>query len=153
MSAIVADKPKGKRGLKALQAELVSAKARWGGSCKAVVAKGEGAPWPVALQRTVPQPEKSAWDVYDLTVKLVIERKPTPEDVVEGGRLPLKVNLGATKLPKPLRRAIAAKVESHWRSELARLGPPKGWLLEKMLMWVELRFETLIKLCPPLIEF
>ena len=127
MSAFTKEAPKGKRGLKALQAELVTAKERWGSSCKATTApKGSaGAPWPVALQRTIPQPENCTWDVWELSVKLVIERKPVPEDLADGGQLPVRVDVPDKGLPTVLKAKIAAKLEAHWRSELKRLGPPK----------------------------
>ena len=55
-------------------------------------------------------------------------------------------------LPVIIREKIASQVESTWRSELERMGPPNGWLLEHMLEWTESNFLALIKIEPTLIE-
>ena len=147
------------RGLKAIQAELLSAKKRWpGAECKAATApKGsEGAPFPISLARTCPAPGAGtstwAWDVEELRVKLVIERKPTAEDAAEGGALPVHVEVPTGQVPPRLAKQIVAKLDALWRSELARNGPAKGWLLEKLLRWVASHVEDLLKLDPSLIE-
>ena len=68
MAEFVAQK-KGRRGLKAIEAEFAACKARWGAECKVSTAlKGtEGAPWPITITRTIPAPYPCAYDVDQVT--------------------------------------------------------------------------------------
>ena len=154
--------PKGKRGLKALQSELLEAKKAWEGEVKVVKScartsaagmHGKG-PWPLVCQRIIPRSaEARAFDVEQLKVKLCIDGK-SPSGGCGGDMslLPVHVEVIEAGLPSQLTDKIEAKVEEKWKSDLVKKGPQGGWLLKRMLKWVEKNYLVLIKLEPSLIE-
>ena len=136
-------RPKGKRGLKALQAELVRTKAVYGASAK-VLARKPGGPL-AAVVRTVPNPNDK-WDVDKLKFKLCVDKKMAD---AAPGELPVHVEAPNAALPPMLTRRIAAEVEGHWKAGL-RAGD--GWQLADTLAWCEANFTKLLSLDSRLVE-
>lgn len=78
------EKPKGKRGLKALQQELVKVKEKFKENVKILTSKrnlnkNQG-PWPIIIQKTsLPNKDAQNYDVSNIVVKLVIDSKFDPK--------------------------------------------------------------------------
>lgn len=134
-----------------LQTEVVACKTRWTDQLKMskAPAGAPNAPLPLAVARTIPRPDGpvSAYDVEEIVVRLWIDSLAGSE----GGVAPVRVEV-AGKFPEVLQRHIADHVEARWRLELGARGAGNGWLLEKMLSWVEGAYEELLNLEPSLVE-
>ena len=157
--------PKGKRGLKAIRHELVDAKEAWKGevkvlkTCKRPAATEDGSekkaktPWPVVLQRVIPRTQEArAFDVEQLKVRLCIDGKSPKAGEDVDMTIPLHVEVVEDGLPSQLTDKIEAKIEEQWRQDLEKKGPEGGWLLKRMLKWIEKNYLKLLKLEPSLIE-
>merc|ERR1712130_772271 len=67
-------------------------------------------PFPLVFQRSIPAPETAEqWDIDNLVVRLKIADK-------DPAKMEVKVAIGNTDFPKPLRRAIGTKLEEQWKS-------------------------------------
>ncbi|KAL1529112.1 hypothetical protein AB1Y20_000072 [Prymnesium parvum] len=132
---------------KALQAEVVAVKTRWGDEIKLTKAKPDApsAPLPVSVTRLISRPAfASAYNVDELKVKLWIE-------ALDVARLPVRVEASAL-VPLKLQERIAAHVLERWQQELRARGSGAGWMLEKILAWCEAAFVELLTLEPTFIE-
>lgn len=133
---------------KALQAEVVAVKTRWGAEAKLKKSDGPNAPLPLAVSRTIPRPDAAAvYDVDELTLRLWIDALEVPAD----GAPPVRVEVDGP-LPEALRTKIAAHVLERWQAELRARGAGKGWMMEKMLGWAEGAYVDLITLDPTFVE-
>ena len=108
---------------KALQAEVVAVKTRWGDAVKMKKAKdGPQAPLPIAVSRTVQKPATAeVYDVEEITVWLWIETL-APYDGAE--KAPIRVEVSA-EIPARV-QCGREHVCKRWRAELAARGAPKG---------------------------
>ena len=133
---------------KALQAEVVAVKQKWGDEIKLSKTKdGPTAPLPISLQRTIPAPEDAAaYDVSEYKVKLWLDSLD-----VSGEPL-VRVEVDPADLVPSLARKIEERVGAQWRSELKARGLGKGWLLEKMFSWCESKFVELLNLDPKCLD-
>ena len=138
----------------------MKAKENWEGEVKvlkscvrssAAGTHGKG-PWPIVCQRVIPRPEDARhFDVEQLKVKMCIDGKSPPGGCNgNAALLPVHVEIIEPGLPSQLTDKIEAKVEEKWRNDLAKKGPPGGWLLKRML--IENNYLPLIQLEPSLIE-
>jgi hypothetical protein len=136
---------------KGLQTEVVAVKTRWTDQLKIVKAPAGSptAPLPLAVARTIERPDgpASAYDVEEITVKLWIDALEAGED----GAAPVRVETIA-KVPDVLQQLMSSHIEERWRGELKARGVGNGWLLEKMLSWVEGAYVELLRLEPSLVE-
>ena len=134
---------------KALQAEVVAVKQKWGTEIKLSKAKADSptAPLPISVARSIAQPaDASSYDVNELIVKLWIDSLDEG-----GGSHPVRVEV-AGEVPEALQQLMAAHIDKRWRTELSARGAGKGWLLEKMLGWAESQFVDLLTLDPTFID-
>ena len=133
---------------KALQAEVVAVKQKWGDEIKLSKTKdGPTAPLPISLQRTIPAPEDAAaYDVSEYKVKLWLDSLD-----VSGEPL-VRVEVDPADLVPSLARKMEERVGAQWRSELKARGLGKGWLLEKMFSWCESKFVELLNLDPKCLD-
>ena len=133
---------------KALQAEVVAVKQKWGDEIKLSKTKdGPTAPLPISLQRTIPAPEDAAaYDVSEYKVKLWLDSLD-----VSGEPL-VRVEVDPADLVPSLARKMEERVGAQWRSELKARGLGKGWLLEKMFSWCESKFVELLNLEPACLD-
>lgn len=134
---------------KALQAEVVAVKTRWGAEVKLSKAKPDSPsyPLPIAVARTIARPDAAAvYDVDELTVRLWVD------SLEAAASPPVRVEV-AGPVPEALQRLMAAHVDARWHAELAaRGGAQAGWLLEKVLGWCEGAYVELLRLDPSLVE-
>jgi hypothetical protein len=135
---------------KALQAEVVAVKTRWGDAVKMKKAKdGPQAPLPIAVSRPVQKPASAeVYDVEEITVWLWIETL-APYDGAE--KAPIRVEVSA-EIPAHVCNVAAEHVCKRWRAELAARGAAKGWMLEKILGWCESAYTDLLVLDPRYVD-
>mmetsp|Transcript_18592 Transcript_18592/g.37874 ORF Transcript_18592/g.37874 Transcript_18592/m.37874 type:complete len:283 (+) Transcript_18592:3-851(+) len=133
---------------KALQAEVMAVKQKWGDEIKLSKAKdGPRAPLPISIQRSIETPaDAAAYDIVELKVKLWLDSL----DV--SGEPPVRVEVDPVSVTVALASKIAERVGAQWQSELQARGLGKGWLLEKMLSWCESKFVELINLEPACLD-
>merc|ERR1711907_107622 len=111
-------------GLDMFKAEAQAVAEKWGKQIKLERAPKDCPthPFPLVLQRTIPQPETAAqWDVDKLVVRLRLGNKDPNE-------LDVKVGIANKDLPSALRKGIGAKLEAQWKGDLAAAGG-SGWFL------------------------
>ena len=158
---------------KALSAEVVAVKQRWGAEIKLQKAPKDapGAPLPLCVARTIERPEAAyAFDVDDLTVKLWIEgldlkaaaAQPPAVDVSDevgssaaaampDDGLPVRVEISGP-VPPALYPRMATHVRNRWATELRARGTSHSWFLEKVLAWAEGAYIELLTLDQSLVE-
>jgi len=104
----------------------------------------EGFPFPMIVQRKIPQPEAAAlWDVDFLNIKLKILSKGATT-------APVSVQVMNKLIPKPLKTAISEKLTAQWKADLTAGGG--AWFLEDIFGWAEAKFVDLLCLCPELVD-
>ena len=135
---------------KALQAEVVAVKTRWGDAVKMKKAKdGPQAPLPIAVSRTIQKPASAeVYDVEEITVWLWIDTL-APYDGAE--KAPIRVEVSA-EIPAHVCNVAAEHVCKRWRAELTARGAAKGWMLEKILGWCESTYTELLVLDPRYVD-
>eukprot|EP00949_MAST-11_sp_MAST-11-sp1_P001901 g1901.t1 len=158
--------PPRKGAFKRLRPELAAAAEKFGSSQIRIskVPKGKpGAPWPVKIQRTVPQPKKAAlYDVYELKVTLCIEGPGIlvgEEGDAEGKVEPqISVAMKKSELPEILTEKICQQIRARWMNfihddqKLPEQSRKGGWYIVKVLTWVEKHFVDLLQLIPKLVD-
>ena len=133
---------------KALEEEVVAVKQRWSAEVKLAKAAKDSPtyPLPIAVARTIQRPEAaSLYDVDELTVKLWVDSLEASEPA------PVRVEVSGP-LPEALQRRVATAVDERWRGELRARGSGRGFLLEKVLAWVEGAYADLITLEASFVE-
>lgn len=116
---------KARRGLKALQKELVEVKGKYKDNVKVLTSKQKDeaskGPWPIVVQKTcLPTRDAQNFDVTSVTIKLCIDAKFDPE---QPEKLPVRVEVPpSSELPDVLRAKIAETVEEKWKGDLCAKG-------------------------------
>ena len=117
---------KGRRGLKALQKELLDVKSRYKDAVKVLTSKqkegstGAG-PWPIVVKKTsLPTRDAETFDVTSISLKLCIDAKFDPD---HPEKLPVHVESPpSSELPTVLSQKIAETVEEKWKADLLAKG-------------------------------
>ena len=127
---------------KDMKPELEELQQQWGPQLQAAKApKGTpGAPWPVKVLLTIPQPKKAAdWDVYELKVLLTVDGAGFEDPGV------FKVICPQKDLPEVVRDAMAARIQEQWRGAIAAAAEAPRWRLKATLDWCEEQFGSLLR--------
>lgn len=134
--------PKG-GAMKTLKPELQKCIDKWGKEIK--VTKGpKGTPFPLTIQRTIPQTEAAAaWDVDHIVLVLRIEGN---EHAKCRAVCPPKAK--DQQMPPQLCRAVAEMITAKWQKQLAKEedGNTQNWNLNNMFKWTEKKYLDLIRL-------
>ena len=116
---ILAMAGKGKGFMKVLKPDMLACHEKWGKQARMnKTARGQpGAPWPVMVALTIPQPDDCTnWDIDEIKVKLVV----SPDK--------LEVTCPSKSLPPELLRAMEGWVRDKWEAVIqANGGTANGW--------------------------
>ena len=138
------DRPKPFRSLKA---ELAKVKERW--PDVKLFWKKPPPPWPVRIKKTISQAAPYAFDVDDLTLKLIIE-SPKMKD------LPVRVEFSPKcPLPEELQIKIQEEIENKWKTVLHKQvesTDSRHWFVERLILWMESSFTDFLRLIPECVE-
>lgn len=133
--------------LKFLKMAAMGVKEKWPDYVKVTQPKKDtpGFPWPVSVTRAIQRPDKAkAWEVWELTIKLVVEGKGSP-----GSAPPVRAEVSCDcELPPRLQERMQEMVAEHWRSDLEGRESNRQWFLEETLTWAEESYTDILSCMP-----
>eukprot|EP00039_Didymoeca_costata_P011004 m.150662 g.150662 ORF g.150662 m.150662 type:complete len:300 (-) comp15029_c0_seq2:2512-3411(-) len=151
-----------KEVVQSLKPELLTCKEKWPDEIKVKTGKSKEDPFPISLQRKVPQPETANhWDIDELSILLSVDGpKKIPAAPESNGTRELAVGslnwhaeCKQDNIPAPLQAKISMSVAKMWDKELKKLEPTsKAWKFDKIFDWVEMKFQELLTLEASCIE-